>query len=162
MDRSPSAPPVPVPDRITREIRIQAPLARVWAALTEARHLGRWFGDAGAEVDLSPGGRLVVRWHEHGTALGVVERVEAPRVFAFRWSLVPDEEPRPGSETRVVFTLHEEEGGGGVLLQVEESGFASLDGGAGERRRHFDANVRGWRAELEELRLWVSASLERV
>jgi len=25
---------------------IHAPLARVWSALTEARYLGRWFGDA--------------------------------------------------------------------------------------------------------------------
>ena len=28
---------------------------------------GRWFGDAGAEIDLRPGGAMVVRWSEHGT-----------------------------------------------------------------------------------------------
>ena len=45
-----------VPDQIERETVIAAPVERVWALLTEAEHLGRWFGDAGAEIDLRPGG----------------------------------------------------------------------------------------------------------
>jgi uncharacterized protein YndB with AHSA1/START domain len=155
----PAHAPAPVPDRITRAILIDASPDRVWAALTEGRHLGRWFGDAGAEVELRPGGRLVVRWREHGTALGVVERVEPPRVFAFRWSLLPDEDPRPGIETRVTFSLSGAPEGG-TLLEVEETGFASLEGGVEEQKRHLKANEGGWRAELEELRLWIAGSGE--
>lgn len=49
-----------IPDTIEQEILIHASPARVWAALTEARHLARWFGDAGAELE--PGGRVELRW----------------------------------------------------------------------------------------------------
>ena len=44
-------------DSIEREVTIEAPVERVWSVITEAEHVGRWFGDAGAEVDLRPGGR---------------------------------------------------------------------------------------------------------
>jgi uncharacterized protein YndB with AHSA1/START domain len=39
-------------DRIEREIAIAAPIERVWELVTEPEHVGRWFGDAGAEIDL--------------------------------------------------------------------------------------------------------------
>ena len=53
-------------DQIERETTIEAPVERVWALLTEPEHVGRWFGDAGAEIDLRPGGEMVMRWAEHG------------------------------------------------------------------------------------------------
>jgi uncharacterized protein YndB with AHSA1/START domain len=31
-------------DRIEREVTIDAPPERVWELVTEAEHLGRWFG----------------------------------------------------------------------------------------------------------------------
>ncbi len=153
-------PPSPdaLPDSIARSIEIDAPVERVWSALTEARHLGSWFGDAGAEIDLAPGGSLVVRWREHGTALGVVEEVDRPRVFSFRWSLIPDDPPRPGNETRVRFTL-EPLGPATTRLTVVESGFRSLGGGDAERRRHLDQNTSGWRAEFGELSAYLAPSL---
>jgi uncharacterized protein YndB with AHSA1/START domain len=144
-----------IPDAIERDTLIHAPPARVWSALTEARHLGSWFGDAGAEIDLKPGGRLRVDWKEHGIALGVIEELDFPRTFSFRWSLISDEPPRPGNSTHVRFTL-EAEGEGHTRLRVVESGFRSLDGDAAERRRHLDANTAGWKAELEELRAYLA------
>ncbi len=140
-----------IPDTIERDILIHAPPARVWSALTEARHLGSWFGDAGAEIELVLGGRIRIDWREHGTTLGVIEELDAPRTFSFRWSLIPGEPPRLGNSTLVRFTL-EEEGEGDTRLRVVESGFRSLDGDATERRRHFEANTSGWRTELDELR----------
>ena len=62
-------------DTIEREVQIDAPVEHVWALLTQAEHLGTWFGDAGAEIDLRPGGMLSLSWEEHGTAHGRVERV---------------------------------------------------------------------------------------
>jgi uncharacterized protein YndB with AHSA1/START domain len=55
-------------DRIERKALINAPQERVWELLTEAEHLGRWFGDAGAEIDLRPGGAMTLSWEEHGTS----------------------------------------------------------------------------------------------
>ena len=39
-------------DRIERDVLIDAPVERVWALITQAEHLGTWFGDAGADIDL--------------------------------------------------------------------------------------------------------------
>jgi uncharacterized protein YndB with AHSA1/START domain len=141
--------------RIERSVEIEAPPERVWGAVTQARHLGNWFGDAGAEVELVPGGRLVLHWTEHGTALGEVLEVDPPRLFAFRWSLVPDQGPRPGNQTFVRFTL-EPLGPSRTRLTVVETGFETLDGSEAERNRHLDANRSGWRAELSELAAYLA------
>lgn len=47
---------------LTFTVELAAPLARVFAALTEGRHLARWFCDA-CETDPVAGGRLVMHWH---------------------------------------------------------------------------------------------------
>jgi uncharacterized protein YndB with AHSA1/START domain len=63
-------------DTIERDILIHAPPPRVWSALTEARHLGSWFGDAGVEIELEPGGRVGFTLEAEGdrsTRLRVVE-----------------------------------------------------------------------------------------
>src|SRR6185436_17881389 len=61
------------PDRIERETLIAAPVERVWELVTAPEHVGTWFGDAGAEIDLRPGGAMALRWEERGTLLRVVE-----------------------------------------------------------------------------------------
>ena len=76
-----------VPEQIEREVVITAPIERVWATITQPEHVGTWFGDAGAEIDLRPGGAILIHWADYGTGYGIVERVEPPRVFAFRGAL---------------------------------------------------------------------------
>jgi uncharacterized protein YndB with AHSA1/START domain len=147
------------PDQITRETTIAAPVDRVWTLLTEAEHLGRWFGDAGAEIDLRPGGALVMRWTEHGTVRGRVEAVEPPHRFAYRWAPFKDpagEEPVEGNSTLVDFTLTAE--GDGTRLRVVESGFAALACSDAKRTENAEGNTEGWRHELGDL----TAYAERV
>jgi uncharacterized protein YndB with AHSA1/START domain len=139
-------------DTIEREVMIDAPVERVWALVTEAEHLGRWFGDAGADVDLRPGGAMALRWSEHGTARGRIEAVEPRHRFAFRWAPFKDPagvEPTDGNSTLVEFTLSSE--GHGTRLRVVESGFAALDCSEEQRRENLDGNTEGWRMELGEL-----------
>src|SRR5947209_15082871 len=93
-----------VPDAITREIDIDAPPEVVWAIVTEARHLAAWFSDE-ADIDLRPGGSLLLTWHGRGVYRARVETVEPPRKFAFRWVLRDGEEPVQGGSTLVVMTL---------------------------------------------------------
>ena len=83
-------------DRIEREVAIAAPVDVVWSAITEAEHVGSWFGDS-VEVDLRPGGQLLLTWKEYGTFRGRVETVEPPHRFAFRWARPADVDPRPGN-----------------------------------------------------------------
>ena len=142
-----------VPEQIERETVIAAPVERVWALLTEAEHLGRWFGDAGAELDLRPGGALSLSWERYGTVRGRVVDVEAPRRFSYRWSVLresSDSEPAEGNSTLVEFTLHAE--GDGTRLRVVESGFASLATSEEQRAENVKGNTKGWAFETGELR----------
>jgi uncharacterized protein YndB with AHSA1/START domain len=142
-----------VPEQIERETVIAAPLERVWALLTEAEHVGRWFGDAGAELDLRPGGALSLSWEQHGTVRGRVVDVEAPRRFSYRWAALPDPhggEPVEGNSTLVEFTLQPE--ADGTRLRVVESGFASLATSEDQRASNHAGNTKGWELEIGELR----------
>jgi uncharacterized protein YndB with AHSA1/START domain len=136
------------PDQIERETLIAAPVERVWAVLTEAEHIGSWFAENGAEIDLRPGGALVMRWNEWPTTRARIEAVEPPRRFAYRWTAhhAAAEEPKEGNSTLVEFTLTPE--GDGTRLRVVERGFASLAIADDERKRNHDDNVGGWKQVL--------------
>jgi uncharacterized protein YndB with AHSA1/START domain len=142
-----------VPDTIRREIGIDAPPAVVWPIVTEARHLARWFSDE-AEIDLRPGGAMLLTWHGHGSYRARVETVEPPRTFAFRWLRREHNEPAEGTSTLVVMTLIPE--GTGTRLRVVESGFADLAWAEQERDRYADENAKGWIVELDELRTYAA------
>jgi uncharacterized protein YndB with AHSA1/START domain len=138
-------------DRIERDVLIAAPLERVWELITTAEHLGRWFGDAGAEIDLRPGGALSLSWREHGTVRGRVEAVEPPRRVAYRWVATgaSGAEPTPANSTLIEFTLAAETGGTRVV--VVESGFDGLGVDPQERAAALASHTEGWAAELDEL-----------
>jgi uncharacterized protein YndB with AHSA1/START domain len=137
-----------VPDRIEREILIDAPQEVVWAVVTESEHVAGWFGDA-AEIDLRPGGDATLTWDSHGSFRARVEKVEPPHAFSFRWARPADAAPREGNSTLVEFRLSPE--GKGTRLQVVESGFQALDGSDEEKATHASENTEGWRIELGEL-----------
>ena len=142
-----------VPDHIERETVIDAPVERVWELITQAEHLGRWFGDAGAEIDLRPGGAMALRWTEHGTTRGRVVAVEPHTRFSYRWAPFKDpsgDEPGEGNSTLVEFTLQPE--GDGTRLRVVESGFASLATSDARRQQNLKDNTEGWEFETGELR----------
>jgi uncharacterized protein YndB with AHSA1/START domain len=136
-----------VPEQIERETVIAAPVERVWALLTEAEHLGRWFADAGAEIDLRPGGAMALRFEGHGTVHGEVLEVEPHRRLAYRWG--PSSELTAENSTLVVFTLRDESGG--TRLQVAESGFDALDAPTAQRAQQAERNGRGWETQLGHL-----------
>jgi uncharacterized protein YndB with AHSA1/START domain len=136
-------------DLIEREILIDASRERVWAVLTESRHVKGWFGDS-AQIDLRPGGRAAFGWAEHGTHLAVIERVDEPSFFSYRWARDTGIEPAQGTSTLVEFTLTEVPTG--TLLRVVETGFASLHGTAAEQEEALKQNTEGWISELAELK----------
>jgi uncharacterized protein YndB with AHSA1/START domain len=138
-------------DQIQRETTIEAPVERVWELLTQAEHVGRWFGDAGAEVDLRPGGEMVMRWSEH-VARARIEAVEPHSRFSYRWAPFTDpagEQPVEGNSTLVEFTLSPD--GDATRLRVVESGFAALATSEEQRAKNLASNTEGWALELGEL-----------
>jgi uncharacterized protein YndB with AHSA1/START domain len=141
-----------VPDQIERETVIAAPVERVWSLLTEAEHICRWFSDAGAEIDLRPGGAISLTWDQHGTVRGRVVDVEPRRRFSYRWAVLREAAEgavAEGNSTLVEFTLHAEPDG--TRLRVVESGFASLNAEAATQSERAEDNRKGWGIELGEL-----------
>ena len=140
---------------ITRSF--EAPRALVWDVLTTPRHLLRWWGPdhhplVECDIDLRPGGAIVLRWADFGTMLFRVERVEPPRLFSFRWARPMDAEPIPGNSTLVEFTLTPE--GTGTRLRVVESGIRSLDKPDADKIAYLDDNTQGWIGQLDEIRAY--------
>lgn len=142
-----------LPDAITREIDIEAPPEVVWAIITEARHLAGWFSDE-AEIDLRPGGAMLLTWHGHGAYHARVETAEPPVTFAFRWVLRDGQDPAPGGSTLVVMTLTPTNAG--TRLRVVESGFSDLSWPEHERAGYASQNASGWIRELDELRAYAA------
>lgn len=139
-----------VAKQIEREIIIDAPVSRVWATITQPQHLGTWFGDNGAEVDLRPGGTMKISWKEHGSQLTTIERVEPERYFSWRWMSPAGQTPNADNSTLVEFSLTPE--GNGTRLRVVETGFDNLALSEEERVARYNDNTQGWREELNELR----------
>jgi len=141
----------PHTDRIERDVLIAAPVERVWQLVTSAEHVGLWFADAGAEIELRPGGTLSLSFREHGTFHGRVEAVEPPHRFAYRWlsKIGSQADPTPANSTLTEFTLAAE--GDGTRVAVVESGFDALDVDAAERAAALASHIEGWAAELRDL-----------
>lgn len=138
---------------ITRTIDINAPIQRVWGALTKPELIAQWFGDA-AELEAIPGGAGFFGWHAHGTFRVVVERAEAPHTLVYRWAhREADADPSPENSTVVRFDLTEIDGG--TRLDLRESGFEYL---ADPQTAHAE-NSGGWTAELEDLVAYLLAAV---
>jgi len=101
--------------KVERRVVFPVGAWEVWAALTRPDRLSEWFGEEVVTLDLRPGGRLVFRDARGQLRRAIIEVVDAPERFAFRWlptrvlpgGLVP--ERSPGS--RVEFVLRPEESG---------------------------------------------------
>jgi uncharacterized protein YndB with AHSA1/START domain len=134
---------VSTPDQITRDIVIEAPVEVVWRVVTEPEHIVRWFSDA-AEIDLRPGGDGVLTFesHRHVAPL-VVDTVDPPTTFAFRWSAPEGERPDATNSTLVTFSLAAA-GAGRTRLVVTEAGITSLPGGEERHRVFHDDHTEGW------------------
>ncbi|MEU4392225.1 SRPBCC domain-containing protein [Kribbella sp. NPDC023855] len=142
-----------VSDVIERVVVLRHPVERVWAALTTAEGLSRWFGSE-AELDLRPGGRAFFRWEElDEESTATIVTVEPPHRFAFRWAIygLPEED---APQTLVEFTL--EPVPEGTRLRLVESGFAQAADDAAEAAH--EANSHGWTAELTDLESYLDAA----
>ncbi len=133
-------------DRIELQIEIRASVERVWSAITSPDEIAKWFGDK-AEVDLRPGGPALFGWTSSETYHAVVEIVEEPNRFAYRWATNADEESGQGPSTRVEFSLVAS--GDHTIVTVVETGFAALPDDRGEWQ--FNENTKGWKSEFQDL-----------
>lgn len=149
-------------DRIEKQIELNAPISRVWRALTDHREFGEWFR-VDLESAFAPGritrGRLLHPGYDHLTMEVEVREMVPERLFSFTWhpyAVDPDVDYSAEPPTLVVFRL--EEAPAGTRLSVTESGFDSLP--EDRRDEAFRMNEGGWTAQLKNIRAHVDESAQ--
>ncbi len=139
-------------DEIKQELIVSAPIETVWNAITSAKELSEWFGDS-AEVDLKPGGSASFGWSEYDAVVkAVVETVERPHKFAYRWAAQKADVLDETNSTVVEFELTTTDDG--TLVQLTESGFSTLPEDV--RLSSFRENKSGWEVELDHLKEYLA------
>lgn len=136
------------PDSIERDILIEAPVDTVWRVVTEPGQIAKWFSDE-ASIDLQPGGEGALGFDGYGSVPIVVEAVEPPHRFAYRWTGPNGSGPRPDNATLVELTLAAE--GEHTRLRLVESGLANATPDEAARQRFYDDHSAGWDKHLGEL-----------
>ena len=140
--------------QIEREVVIEAPVEVVWATITEPDQISRWFADR-VELEAKPGGQGTFVFEDRGVATThtaglVVETVEAPTRFSFRWCHPEGEEPVPGNSMLVEFVLASE-GRERTRLRVVESGLGLLGWSDADKDRYAEEHRGGWATFLDRL-----------
>ena len=133
---------------IDREILIEAPVEVVWRTITEPAQMSLWFADR-VDLVVKPGAHGYLGFGDQGGPV-VVETVDPPFRFSFRWNHPSGEEPVAGNSMLVEFTLTPE-GDERTRLRVVESGHELRDWPAGEKQRYADEHRGGWVEYLERL-----------
>ena len=146
-------------DRIEKTIDLDAPIDRVWRALTDHEEFGAWFR-VKLDGPFVPGevatGRITYPGYEHFKWEARIQAMEAPRLFSFTWrpyAIDPDVDYSAETPTLVEFRL--EPLGDGTRLSVIESGFDAVP--SHRREEAFRMNDRGWATQVQNIKAHVEA-----
>ncbi len=126
---------------IEREVLIEAPAEVVWRTITEPDQMSLWFADR-VDLVIEPGAHGYMGFGDQGGPV-VVETVDPPNRFSFRWNHPRGEEPVVGNSMLVEFTLTPE-GAERTRLRVTESGHELRDRPDEEKQRYADEHREGW------------------
>ena len=137
-------------DTIRKQVQVKAEIGRVWKALTDHREFGTWFRVSLAEpfaVGKRVKGNILYPGYEHLEFQCVVERMDEPRLFSFRWHpYAVDPKQDYAKEPMTLVELRLEEVKGGTLVTVIESGFDRIP--SGRRAEAFRMNDGGWAEQM--------------
>jgi uncharacterized protein YndB with AHSA1/START domain len=133
--------------QIEREIVIDAPVEVVWRTITEPDQISQWFADK-VELEVKPGARGYMGFGEQGGPV-MVETVDPPTRFSFRWNHPAGEEPATGNSLLVEFILAGE--GQHTRLRVVESGLNALPWSDVDKQRYAKEHNGGWGEFLDRL-----------
>src|ERR1700759_2444711 len=138
---------------IERDILIEGPAEVVWRTITEPEQMSQWFAE---KVDLvvEPGAHGYLGFGDQGGPV-VVEAVEPPARFSFRWNHPRGEERVAGNSQRGEFT-RPPGGAKRTRLRVSESGHELRDWPEAEKQRYADDHRHGWGDFLDRLNVVVA------
>jgi uncharacterized protein YndB with AHSA1/START domain len=137
-------------DRIEKSVELQAPVSRVWRALTGHAEFGTWFRvklDNPFVAGQTTRGRVTYPGYEHLRFEVVVKAMEPERLFSFTWhpyAVDTNHDYSQETPTLVEFTLQPIPSG--TLLRVVESGFDSIP--EARRAEAFRLNEGGWAIQM--------------
>lgn len=145
-------------DQIVKTVEINAPIARVWQALTDYQQFGEWFR-VKLNEPFSPGSRstgvTTYPGYEGHKWFATIETMEHESLFSLRWNhdnieagLPPEQQPT----TRVDFKLEKTETG--TRLTITESGFAALP--ESKRGAIMRGNTEGWNIQSQNISDYVT------
>jgi uncharacterized protein YndB with AHSA1/START domain len=133
---------------IDRDVLIEAPVDVVWRTITEPAQMSQWFADR-VDLVVEPGARGYLEFGDQGGPV-VVETVDPPTRFSFRWNHPRDEEPVVGNSMLVEFTLTRE-AAERTRLRVIETGHELRTWPDAEKQRYADEHLEGWGEFLDRL-----------
>ncbi|MBN8941953.1 MAG: SRPBCC family protein [Rhizobiales bacterium] len=144
-------------DRIEKTIALNAPVERVWRALTDHREFGEWFR-VKLDGPFVPGeistGHITYPGYEHVKWNARVKEMAAPRLFSFTWHpYAVDPAVDYGKETPTLVEFHLEPIADGTRLTVIESGFDKVPGH--RRAEAFRMNDGGWSEQMRNIQAHV-------
>ena len=144
-------------DRIEKQIVLRAPLARVWAAVSDSQAFGSWFGvafDGPFAAGTRLAGKIVpttvdpevakLQKPYEGKAFEFwVDNIEPMRRISFRWHpYAIDSGVDYSSEPTTLIVFELEEVPDGTRLTISESGFDQIP--LARRAAALQANEGGW------------------
>jgi uncharacterized protein YndB with AHSA1/START domain len=145
-------------NRIEKRLELNAPVSRVWRALTDHREFGEWFR-VKLDGPFVPGqvsrGHITYPGYEHVKWEAVVQKMEPERLFSFTWhpySVDPKIDYSKETPTLVEFRL--EETTTGTLLLLTESGFGEIP--SYRRLEAFRRNDGGWTEQMKNIESYVA------
>ncbi len=143
-------------DRIEKSVDLDAPIERVWRAVTDHVQFGEWF-KVKLDQPFVPGGRSTGRitypGYEHIVWTAEVVAMEEPRLFSFRWPHMDDNQQVREDWTWILVEFRLEPRGSGTRLHVIESGFDALP--AEDRGKAFRRNESGWAEQMGNIKAYV-------
>jgi uncharacterized protein YndB with AHSA1/START domain len=133
---------------IEREVVIEAPAEVVWRTITEPGQMSQWFASR-VDLVIEPGAHGYLEFGDRGGPV-VVETVDRPNRFSFRWNYPAGEEPAAGNSMLVEFTLTAVDDER-THLRVTESGHELRAWPDAEKQRYADEHRDGWVEYLDNL-----------
>ena len=147
-------------DRIEKQIELNAPVARVWRALTDHVQFGSWFG-ANFSAPFAPGttSRATMKnpKYSHIVVEFFIKELKPESYFSYEWHPFPmDTSVDYTKETPTLVEFRFTKSATGTLLTVTESGFDQLP--AHRRDEAFRMNTGGWEAQMKNVAKYVDAN----
>ena len=140
---------------VERSISIDAPIERVWRALTDADEIRNWFAP---DVTVVPGkgGSITMSWGGQWEWPTKIEAWDPPRYLRLLQHDIPtyDINGNPSTEgerAQIAIDYHLESRGGQTVLRLVHSGFGAGAGWDDE----LDGVERGWALELGGLKFYL-------